>query len=63
MEDLFPTDQGGEEVWGDSGTSHSLCALFLSLHQLQLRSSGIRSQGQEITTLYHHVSGYEEGET
>jgi len=45
MEDSFPMDQGGEQVvWNDSSALHLLCTLFLLLlHQLHLRSSGIRS--------------------
>ena len=46
VEDNFSTDREGEEGWfgDDSGTLHLLCTLFLSLlHQLNLRSSGIKS--------------------
>ena len=46
MEDNFSKDQAGWEGWfqDDSNTLHLLCTLFLSLHQLHLRSSGIRSR-------------------
>ena len=45
MVDSFPTSWGGSGwFWDDSSTLHLLCTLFLLLlHQLHLRSSGIRS--------------------
>ena len=54
MEDNFSMDQG---VWGwfqdYSNTLHLLCTLFLLLlHQLHLRSSGIRSQRLGIPVLH-----------
>ena len=61
MENNFPTDQGGTEwFWDDCSTSHILYTLFLLLHQLHLRSSGIRSRrlgtpglGNEQTCSWH----------
>ena len=46
MENRFSMDQGGDGQFpDDSSTLHVLCTLFLLLlHQLHLRSSGIRSQ-------------------
>ena len=45
MEDSFPGARGGYEFQDDSNTLHLLCTLFLLLlHQLHLRSPGIRSQ-------------------
>ena len=44
MEDSFPGARGGYEFQDDSNTLHLLCTLFLLLlHQLHLRSPGIRS--------------------
>ena len=47
MEESFPTDlgEGGRAEWfqDDSNALHLLCTLFLLLHWLHLRSSGIRS--------------------
>ena len=43
MEDSFSMDQGGGWFGDDSSALHLLCTLFLLLlHQLHLRSSGIR---------------------
>ena len=45
LEDNFSTHGGGEWFWDDSSTLHLLRTLFLLLlHQLHLRSLGIRSQ-------------------
>ena len=44
MEDSFSMDWGGGWSQGDSSALHLLCTLFLLLlHQLHLRSLGMRS--------------------
>ena len=54
VEDNFPIDQGGVEFQGDSRTWHLLCTLFLLLlHQLHLRTPGIRSQRLGTPELRH----------
>ena len=45
MEDNSSTDLEGGCIWDDSSAFYLLCTLFLlPLHQLHLRSSGIRSR-------------------
>ena len=44
MECSFPGARGGYEFQEDSNTLHLLCTFLLLLHQLHLRSSGIRSR-------------------
>ena len=60
-EDSFPMDQGqGGWFWGASSTLHLLYTLFLLLHQVQLRSSGIRSGRLGTPGLvhpYHDICG------
>ena len=52
MEDNFPTDWGRGWFLDDSSTLHLLCTLFLLLlHQLHLRSTGIRSRRLGTTAL------------
>ena len=52
MEDNFSTDLGGGWFQDDLSALHLLCTLFLlSLHQLHLRSPGIRSQKWETPDL------------
>ena len=43
VEDHFSMDRGGGCFGDDSSALHLLCTLFLLLHHLHLRSSGIRS--------------------
>ena len=43
VEEFFPQTQGSGGVWDGSSTLQLLCALLL-LHQLHLRSSGVRSR-------------------
>ena len=56
VEDSFSMDQAGWEGWfqDDSNALHLLRTLFLSLHQLHLRSSGIRSP--KLGTLASHLT-------
>ena len=69
MEGNFSTDRVGREWFGyDSGTLHLFCTLFLLLlHQLHLRSSGIRSQRLGTLALYYtqvnEAAGQGQGET
>ena len=58
VEDNFFTDGGWGRCQDDSSTLHLLCTLFLLLlHQLRLRSSGIRSWRLETPGLrqFHAV--------
>ena len=69
MEGNFSTVRVGREWFGyDSGTLPLLCTLFLLLlHQLPLRSSGIRSQRLGTPALYYiqgnEPAGQGQGET
>ena len=61
MEDNFSMDWGAGGAWfGDySSTLHLLCTLFLLLlHQLHLRSSGIRSWRLGTPVLYNNGLPY-----
>ena len=54
IEDVFPMDWNNDGWFGDdSNALHLLCSLFLLLHQLHLKSSGIRSGRLGTPALKH----------
>ena len=64
MGDNFSTDWSGGWFGDDSSALHLLCPLFLLLlHQLHLRSSGVRSQRSGTPAIMYHQPCFAHEET